>query len=505
MNHKKTKILITAEQAYPAYERAFLEAKNNILMGFRIFDPNTRLYSKEARAIGSSWADLFVHTLNRGVDITLKISDFDPIAAADLHIMTTRSVRDFNAIKPKLKDTAGQFIVGAHMHPAKIGPLSALALWPAARKKLAKTCQKINEGEWAYEDVPGVHSYIQKTKDGFAPKRWARATLHPATHHHKCFVVDDEIAFLGGIDVNERRYDDIDHRRTADETWHDVQVMIKDKAISAALRQHLENFEKDIKADTASAEVGLLRTLSAPHRFARTLSPKKALSQIKTAHLKNIAASERLMYLETQFFRDKEICDALVKRSKEVPNLKLVLVLPAAPDDIAFEDKDGIEQKFGEYLQAQCVQRVKAAYGDNLIIASPVSPRPAQEDDRSTLSDSPIVYVHSKVSVFDDKAAIVSSANLNTRSLEWDTEVGCEFKGQDVNNIKEKVWEAWWSDDLKSELQAPSEVVFDTWKEQVWKNGDVPPQERKGFLVPYDVRPAKKMGMFLPFVPRGMV
>lgn len=505
MNQKKTEILITAEQAYPAYERAFLEAKNDILMGFRIFDPNTRLYSEEAQKIGNTWVDLFIHTLNKGVDITLKISDFDPIAAADLHATTTRSVRDFKTLQSKLNDNAGTFIVGGHMHPAKVGPLTALALWPAARKKLAKTCQKINDGEWDYQDVPGTHPYIHKTADGYKPKRWSRTTLHPATHHHKCFVVDDEIAFIGGIDVNERRYDDIEHRRTADETWHDVQVMIKDKHVSAALRRHLEHFEKDIKADTATPEDGFLRTLSAPRHWAHTLSPKTALCQIKEAHLNNIAASEELIYLETQFFRDKEICDALVKRASQVPNLKLVLVLPAAPEDIAFENKDGVDQKFGEYLQAECVQRIKKAFGDNLIVASPVAPRPAQEDDRSTLSDSPIVYVHSKVSIFDDKAAIVSSANLNTRSLEWDTETGYEFKDDDVSDIKNKVWEAWWNDDLRPDLQKTSDVVFETWKEGVWRNGEIAPQERKGFLVPYDVRPAKKMGMFLPFIPRGMV
>lgn len=482
-----------------------LKPKMTSLWDFVFLIPTHAFILRKRKALAKPGPTWFVHTLNKGVDITLKISDFDPIAAPDLHVMTTRSVRDFEAIKSKLNNTAGTFIVGAHMHPAKVGPLTALALWPAARKKLLKTCQKINCNEWNYKNVPGVHPYLRKTENGYTPKRWARATFHPATHHQKCFVVDDELSFIGGIDVNERRYDDLEHRRTADETWHDVQVKIKDKKVSAALRRHLENFEKDIKTDTATPEKSFLRTLSAPHHWVHTLSPKPALSQIKDAHLNNIAASEELIYLETQFFRDKEICDALVKRASQIPNLKLVLVLPAAPEEIAFEDKDGVEQKFGEYLQAQCVERVKKAFGKNLIVASPVAPRPAQENDRTTLSDSPIVYVHSKVSIFDDKAAIVSSANLNTRSLEWDTEAGYEFKDDEVLDLKNKVWEAWWSDDMRPDLQKTSDVVFKIWKDGVWKNGELPPQKRKGFLVPYDVRAAKKMGIFLPFIPRGIV
>ncbi len=44
--------------------------------------------------------------------------------------------------------------------------------------------------------------------------------------------------------------------------------------------------------------------------------------------------------------------------------------------------------------------------------------------DRDRLGGAPMIYVHAKVSIFDRSAAIVSSANLNGRSLRWDTEAG---------------------------------------------------------------------------------
>ncbi len=46
-----------------------------------VFDPLTPLLSPEAQRIGDTWVDLLVDALNRGVDITLHLSDFDPLVA----------------------------------------------------------------------------------------------------------------------------------------------------------------------------------------------------------------------------------------------------------------------------------------------------------------------------------------------------------------------------------------------------------------------------------------
>jgi two-component sensor histidine kinase len=74
-----TQILITASEAFPAFEREVLRARAEIWASFRIFDPSTRLRSPEARAVGETWWDLVVHTLRRGVAIHLTLADFDPV------------------------------------------------------------------------------------------------------------------------------------------------------------------------------------------------------------------------------------------------------------------------------------------------------------------------------------------------------------------------------------------------------------------------------------------
>ena len=42
-------VMITADEAWPAFERAVLSARSHVVAGFRIFDLSTRLRSTEAR------------------------------------------------------------------------------------------------------------------------------------------------------------------------------------------------------------------------------------------------------------------------------------------------------------------------------------------------------------------------------------------------------------------------------------------------------------------------
>jgi hypothetical protein len=73
--------LLTAQEAYPRLEALFLTARHSISMGFRLFDPNTRLLSDAGWAIGETWSDLFLNTLNRGVPIDMTVADFGPVMA----------------------------------------------------------------------------------------------------------------------------------------------------------------------------------------------------------------------------------------------------------------------------------------------------------------------------------------------------------------------------------------------------------------------------------------
>lgn len=83
--NRSVRILLTASEAYPALERAFLAAEIEVLASFLIFDLTTRLRSTKALMIGRTWFDLIFHTLERGVALHFCISDVYSIARAAMH------------------------------------------------------------------------------------------------------------------------------------------------------------------------------------------------------------------------------------------------------------------------------------------------------------------------------------------------------------------------------------------------------------------------------------
>ena len=84
--------LITAAEGFPALERLAASAQEELVMSFRILDPQTRLRTPELKERGlETWADLLAMLSQRGVKIRMVLSDFDPIFASDLHRLAWRS------------------------------------------------------------------------------------------------------------------------------------------------------------------------------------------------------------------------------------------------------------------------------------------------------------------------------------------------------------------------------------------------------------------------------
>jgi len=135
------KVLVTAEEAYPALERAFLQAQTEVSACFRVFDLRTRLRSSEARAIGTTWFDLFVHTLDRGVSIRLVVSDFDPIAAVHLHRLAWQTQRQISAVR-ELAQPGARLEFTVALHDAKSGVLPRVLFYPLVRMKIREMVDK---------------------------------------------------------------------------------------------------------------------------------------------------------------------------------------------------------------------------------------------------------------------------------------------------------------------------------------------------------------------------
>ena len=498
-------VLVTSQQAFPVFERCFLEAEREIWASFRIFELGTRLRSDAARAVGDTWFDLIAHTLRRGVCLTMVLADFDPVAATDLHERTWRSMRQFMALAEAVG--AERLRVTPALHPARAGVLPRLFGHVMLRRQLAALIDKVNAlpgplRERRIAQLPGLGPY--RTADGTRLRRCLHLPqVYPATHHQKLAVFDRKSLYIGGLDLNERRYDTPEHLRPAAQTWQDVQCLVEGGVVEAA-QAHLEGF-LDATANLAKpapAAPGFLRTLSSPRAgLGASLSPTTRIKEVEAAHVAAVRRATRLIYLETQFFRDRRLARTLARRARACALLHLILLLPAAPDDVAFSGSHGADARLGEHLQSRCFKTLRAGFGDRMLVVSPARPRSSDSPDRDALEEAQIIYVHSKVSLFDETSAIISSANLNGRSLRWDTEAGIQVTEADhIAEVRRQVMGAWLPQDHVDADTAP-DTAFDRWRALAEANAAAEPEYRRGFLLPYDPKPAERFGTPVPGAP----
>lgn len=309
--------LLTATEAYPALEQLFLGAQTEIWASFRIFDLRTRLRSEQGLRIGKIWFDLFAHTLSRGVEIRFVLADFDPICAASLHQGSWRTVRQFSALREVA--TGGKLSFIAARHEAQTGRVLRAVFWPFVIRRLRSKVAELNAAEpsrraRAILHLPGLVNHVVKDAAGlYAARGWPPPALYPATHHQKMATFDRQTLYIGGLDVNERRYDDPGHQRAARKTWHDVALITAGPHVADA-QQHLETFLDPCTAPPQRPIdrplPALIRTLSCSRDHPVALAPRSRVTEIEAAFLHLIASARTLIYFETQFLRHMRLARA---------------------------------------------------------------------------------------------------------------------------------------------------------------------------------------------------
>ncbi|MBM7069923.1 phospholipase D family protein [Actibacterium sp. 188UL27-1] len=486
-------VLITADQAWPEFERAILEARTEISAAFRLFDFTTRLRSPEAREVGETWFDLVAHVVRRGVRFRLVVSDFDPVMATELHELCWRCKRQAAALAEMVgQEHADQIEVIASLHPARAGLLPRLALMPFVLKKLRDRLRSLNT--------------VRQTRQAIGLRSDEMPELRTVSHHQKVAVIDRTTLYIGGLDLNERRYDTTDHDQPAHATWSDVQVLTTGpEAQEAAI--HLDGFLDQIARQTVPRKgTHLRRTLSAPRRFGLwALSPDTLLNEIEAEHIAAFRSAKNLIHIETQFLRSTKLAKALAQAAQDMPDISLILILPALPEDVAFEGNRGLDARYGMALQAKCLDMVQTAFGDRACIASPVQPRLAAREGPGVLAGSPVIHVHNKVLMVDDSMALVGSANMNGRSMMWDTEVALHITDPHrLATLRRALVGHWWHGDVLDEaLEIRTAAAW--WRREVARNGVKRPEARHGFLVPHDPDKLKDYRQPLPGVTEDIV
>lgn len=249
-----------------------------------------------------------------------------------------------------------------------------------------------------------------------------------ASHHQKVVVVDDRLAFCGGLDITVRRWDTSDHtpgnRHRVDPSdepyrpFHDVQIMV-DGAAAAALgdlarrrwaRAAGETLEppsarhdpwpEDIDHHFSDVTVGIARTEPA-------YGGSDEVREVEALFGDMLARARQWIYIENQFLTCTDIARRLASRLREVPSLEVILVVP---------------QSHHTWLEHQTMLMGRIRFM-NVLREAGVAERvrllhPFIGKGRREVG----IMVHSKVMIVDDTVLRVGSANICNRSMGMDSE-----------------------------------------------------------------------------------
>lgn len=273
---------------------------------------------------------------------------------------------------------------------------------------------------------------------------------HPigASHHQKIVVIDDTVAFVGGLDLAQCRWDtpehacavplrcDIDGKSYA--PFHDVQSVVDGdtaralgelartrwnratgQAPAAYCQASHDPWPGEVVPDLTDVRIAIARTEPA-------FDGRQGVHEIRQLHLDAIGAARHHLFFENQYFTSGLIADALSARLDEPDGPEVAVITPETQSGWLEEATMGV-------LRARLHQRLKAAdkYGRYRLYCPHI---PGLKQG--------CLNVHSKVFTMDDTLFSVGSANLSNRSMALDTECNLVIEAQGRSDEKKRIRDA---------------------------------------------------------------
>jgi phosphatidylserine/phosphatidylglycerophosphate/cardiolipin synthase-like enzyme len=272
-------------------------------------------------------------------------------------------------------------------------------------------------------------------------------------HHEKLVVVDDRVAFVGGIDLTSFAGDRLDHSHHPPRRglgWHDACMRLEGPVVADVAHHFALRWPRALPTTIPPGDEGggldaqLVRTV--PERVYDGL--RGGEFTIVESYVRALRGAQRLVYLESQFLWSPEVVAILSAKLREPPTdeFRVVVLLPAKPNNGA----DDTRGQIGVLVDA-------ATQGGNprrFLACTLFQPGP---------TGGP-VYVHAKIGIVDDTWLTVGSANLNEHSLFNDTEVNVVLRDESfVRAARLRLW----SEHLQRPVEElgghPCRVVDELW------------------------------------------
>ena len=287
------------------------------------------------------------------------------------------------------------------------------------------------------------------------------------SHHQKLVVVDDQLAFCGGLDLCDVRWDTPQHgvpeparadvRGRGYAPHHDVQLAVEGPVAAALGRLFGERWREatrrrlpplpelpspwpaDLRADFADVEVGVART---GHDESG-----QPIREVEAAWLDAVAAARSLLYVEVCYLTAPALVDAIARRLAEPDGPRIVLVAPRrhgawledatmlvlrdrALERLRRADVHGRLRAVGPAVGEPEAPRALGAphelgrpptkaLGDGGGAPHLLPPRGSAEPDVPGMVP---IKVHSKLAAVDDIVLKIGSSNATRRSFGLDSE-----------------------------------------------------------------------------------
>ncbi|MHB1352411.1 MAG: VTT domain-containing protein [Thiobacillus sp.] len=260
------------------------------------------------------------------------------------------------------------------------------------------------------------------------------------SQHQKIVVIDDAIAFVGGIDLAADRWDTPEHRaddprrirgNAAYGPVHDVMIAVDGDAAGAlgelartrwlrgtGERLHSRTGEGDpwpqeLAADLVDVRVAIART-------EPEYDGLPEVREVETLYLDMLGAAKKLIYIENQYFTSLRVGAWLEERLRCEDCPEIVVVLRRSSDG-------WLEGPTMGTLRSQLLERLRRAdrHG-RLHVYYPDVPGLGERS----------VNVHAKLCIVDDEIVRVGSANLNNRSMGFDTECDLAIEAEGNASVR---------------------------------------------------------------------
>jgi phosphatidylserine/phosphatidylglycerophosphate/cardiolipin synthase-like enzyme len=312
-------------------------------------------------------------------------------------------------------------------------------------------------------DTGAIKSLFQPTTMATIARWWRHPRIHlkldhahpPAgSHHQKIVIVDDRIAFCGGIDMTVDRWDTREHLDDQPlrlepngkpyGPWHDVTTALSGQAAAALGDLGRERWHRAgghrIMAPPAADPAWLdglpVQFTEVELAISRTipeLGDEPGVHEIEALYVDLIRSAKRFVYAESQYFASRIVAEAIARRLEEPDGPEFVILNPVTAEGWL----EPIAMDSARALIVEALQR--ADKHGRFRLYHPMT------------SGGQPIYVHAKVVVIDDAVLRIGSSNFNNRSLRLDSECDVTIDARRSGNEDEFETIAAVRDDLIAE------------------------------------------------------